>query len=220
MKILLSLLFAFSLQAKEIKVAVIDTGKSFHKNVNLCGSIDLTGDSLDHTDKLGHGSNVSYLISKHAENTPHCQLPIKYFYSKKGKDVLELSNLAIELAIAYKVDVINYSGGGTYFSKRECKSIKRALDAGIKVVAAAGNEGKDLKEEPYYPAMCDNRVIVVGCTDLKASNKGKRINLKVKCSNKGKPKQSGTSQATAIVTGKLIKAMYKQGRKNESKSSK
>lgn len=201
---------------EKIKVAVIDTGKPYVKGIPLCASIDLTGSSLDHTDKNGHGTNVSYLIHKYSKGAHYCQVPINYFGSL-GTDNSVNSNIAFSLAIAYGVDIINYSAGGVNKDNYECSLVKLALDRGIKVVAAAGNEGKDLEEQPYYPALCDDRVIVVSCSNLEKSNYGK-VDFSYKCKNLGKPAMSGTSQATAIATGKLVNLLNKE-RKNGSRKN-
>ncbi len=199
---------------KPIRVAIIDTGKSFLEDTNLCGSIDLVGHSFNHVDINGHGTNVSSLIRDNAGDVNYCELPIRYDHIKKP---MATSNTAFRLAITFPVDIINYSGGGTGIDSEECRTIKLALDRGIKVVAAAGNNGNNLAEEPYYPASCDERVIVVGCSNLESSNYGK-VDFTYKCKQVGSPPMSGTSQATAIHTGKLIQKIYKE-RLNESRKN-
>ncbi len=81
---------------------------------------------------------------------------------------------AIDYAIANGADVINLSFTGFGFSQSLDDAIKRAYDAGIIVVAAAGNEegdegGYSLDKTPMYPACNDggneNRVIGVAATD-------------------------------------------------------
>ncbi|NIA18360.1 MAG: S8 family serine peptidase [Actinobacteria bacterium] len=82
---------------------------------------------------------------------------------------------AIDYAIANGADVINLSFIGFGFSRSLENAIKRAYDAGIVVVAAAGNEqgeegGYSLDNTPMYPACHDgdkgeNRVIGVAATD-------------------------------------------------------
>ncbi len=81
---------------------------------------------------------------------------------------------AIDYAITNGADVINLSFTGVGFSRSLDDAIKRAYDAGIVVVAAAGNEegeegGYSLDDTPMYPACNDggseNRVIGVAATD-------------------------------------------------------
>lgn len=80
---------------------------------------------------------------------------------------------AIDYAIANKADIINFSFVGFDFSRSLYEAIKRAHEAGILMVAAAGNEqqqgeGYDLNDTPMYPACNDgdeNMIIGVAATD-------------------------------------------------------
>ena len=81
---------------------------------------------------------------------------------------------AIDYAIRNGADVINFSFVGFGFSSQLNMAIKRAYDAGIVVVAAAGNEGADglghsLDDKKMYPVCNDgnseNWVIGVAATD-------------------------------------------------------
>jgi hypothetical protein len=222
-KIFFTLLFPLFVSAKPIKVAVIDTGYSnFIKteDVSLCEGLhaDLTKNKtymqnppLD-SHEVRHGSNVSWLIQDQVskENLQHyCIVVIKYFDKKTTNT--QLSSRAIEYAIEIGVDIINYSGGGIQEDSQETELVKKALNSGIIFVAAAGNEGKDLSEQPYYPALSDPRVIVVGNKDsdgkiVKSSNFGAVVDVWEigKDRKAGGVTLTGTSQATAVVTGKII----------------
>ena len=82
---------------------------------------------------------------------------------------------AIDYAIKKEADIINLSFVGYGYSRSLEEKIKEAYDAGIIIVAAAGNDqnggaGGDLDEEPIYPACHDgpageNWVIGVAATD-------------------------------------------------------
>ncbi|MDD5032477.1 MAG: S8 family serine peptidase, partial [Patescibacteria group bacterium] len=82
---------------------------------------------------------------------------------------------AIDYAIANNADVINFSFVGFGYSKALAEAIKRAYDAGIIIVAAAGNEqeegeGYSLDKTPMYPVCHDggngeNMIIGVAATD-------------------------------------------------------
>ncbi len=82
---------------------------------------------------------------------------------------------AIDYAIANGADIINLSFMGFEYSQGLEEAIRRAYQAGIAVVAAAGNEqgegsGYNLDETPMYPACHDgsfgeNMVIGVAATD-------------------------------------------------------
>lgn len=219
--------------AKTIKVAVIDTGFDFKatwqpnsddlpRKPTLCrtGHTDFTGTGIN--DSHGHGTHIAGLIGKYAGYADYCLVILKYY--KPDTDITNLANsiLAINLAIDQKVDVINYSGGGLLKSELECAAIVQALDKGIKVVAAAGNERLDLDKFNYYPALCDPRVIVVEGLDsfgnrVPSSNYSTHKITTVKelgnhvlstLPNGQYGYMTGTSQATAIVSGKTVKKLY------------
>lgn len=101
-------------------------------------------------------------------------MPLKVLDDKGEGNTLNVVR-AVDYAIANGADVINFSFVGTGYSQTLDNAIKRAHDAGIIIVAAAGNEqdegdGYSLDETPMYPACHDgaageNRVIGVAATD-------------------------------------------------------
>lgn len=152
----------------------------------------------------------------------YCQIIIKYYEDDaSGEENLANTIKSLRWAIDQKVDIINYSGGGILRSTEEEKLVKEALDKGIKFVAAAGNEGVNIDFFHFYPAMYDKRIIVVGALvktqsqdRLPASNFGKSVNdwelgsnIISRMINGQYGHMSGTSQATAIKSGKLVREM-------------
>ena len=221
--------------SKPIRIAVIDTGYSntiFNKDVNLCpdGHADMVHGKLflktppSDSSLAKHGTNVAFLIDNQLGQeykNEYCIVIIRYFEDNKYVDHSEKSNKAIEYAILLGVDFINYSGGGMHEIKTETRLVKKALNKGIVFVAAAGNEGQDLDKFKYYPAMSDPRVVVVGNIDKKgkrvsSSNYGKVIDMwemgyRVSA---GGVTLTGTSQSTAIATGRLVKLKIRQQRED------
>ena len=122
-------------------------------------------------DANGHGTNIAGLIAAEANNArgiagvahsyPVRVLPLQImnrFPTTKVSSIVQ----AIDVAIAERVDVINLSLGGTKPSIAEEKAIMKAREAGIIVVASAGNDA--LKGNPLnYPAAYEG-VIAVGAT--------------------------------------------------------
>jgi subtilisin family serine protease len=145
-------------------------------------------------------------------------MSVKY-YSDANTGAVNLRNTvkAINYAVQSGAKIINYSGGGPEFSEEEYLAIKKAEAKGVLFVAAAGNERQDtdLVENYYYPSAYRlSNIISVAATDinnqlLKSSNWGKS---KVDVAAPGENiystlpggrygYMSGTSQATAFVTG-------------------
>jgi major intracellular serine protease len=235
--------------AKPIVIAVIDTGVDSN-NPHLCvkDHKSFTGDNRPLRDAHGHGTHIAGLIAKEAGEGDYCIVSLK-FYSESNPGSINLRNTvnAINYAVDLKVNYINYSGGGEEPSEQEMLAINRAINAGIKVIAAAGNENSNLdKLCSYYPACYNKRIISVGNLEANnsgpelmkdpryaaaakmvglykeyskpeyhrnpSSNYGKRItrwevgtNLESTLPEGKHGKMSGTSQATAVATGKLVK---------------
>lgn len=212
-------------KGKPTVIAVIDTGFGYGfdgqaKQVKLCQfghknfASEAYTDEFHTKDKIpidnhSHGTNVAGLIDKYAKKAGvnYCLVIIEYFDPfSRGQDNEVNTVKAINYATAIKADFINYSGGGEKSYPDEVAAVKKFLDQGGKFIAAAGNEHSDLEKVPYYPAMDDDRVIVVGNKGAPTSNFGKRVNY-VEDGNDVISlgiKLTGTSQAAAITTGKLV----------------
>ncbi len=230
-----TMMLATNVYAKTITVAVVDTGfdmNSQWKSVprlniaqpKICkmGHWNFVGDNEDVTDNHGHGTHIAGVIAKGNENVDYCMVIMKY-YDPKAPGTNNLNNTvkAFRRAVNIKVDVINYSGGGTELSKEECSILKKALDKGIEVVAAAGNEKSDLDSHPYYPALCDSRIRVVENIDKDGnvhslSNYSKTkyrtyaavgVNVISTLPHNSYGYMTGTSQSTAVVTSSIVRQL-------------
>jgi len=257
--LLLMLVPAKATLARTLTVAVIDTGID-KGEANLCRfghksflpSKNGVKDSALQ-DNHGHGTHIAGIINTNAGEGNYCLVSIK-FYSESNPGWKNLANemAAFRYAINIKVDFINLSGGGPERNPQEEALIKEALDKGITVVVAAGNEDADLNKEcNYFPACYDKRLVVVGnLQENKAwvelandpawtqlaqlagygDKLGKVETSRSPSSNYGDVvnrwevgtdvlstlpggqygHMTGTSQATAVATGKLLKARLKK----------
>jgi cell wall-associated protease len=220
--------------AKQIKVAVIDTGINnamLKTPARLCpeGHDDFTADKDPFLDNNGHGTHISGIIQAGAKKINYCQIILKFYSKNSNEPENHLYNTikAFRKAIKLKVDVINYSSAGSDLSKNEVRVVKKALDAGIKVVVSAGNDGKPLELYPTYPGCSDSRIFVVaakkrnGKRDLASnySNKSKVNKCKgtmveefgtvtIPFSDGTTQMMRGSSQAAAIRTVKEILRSY------------
>jgi subtilisin family serine protease len=223
-----------------IKIAVIDTGiaDSLRYSPMICetGSKDFTDTGL--TDHHGHGTHIAGLIDQYAKNkflgygvypktianmkANFCIVVLKYYDpTKPYNNNLESMKKAIRAAIDEKVDFINISGGGTDSSSEEKALVEEALNKGITLVFAAGNEKSDIDQagKHYYPAYYDKRIVVVGNKEesgkrAPTSNYGSTVkvwefgtNARSYSSAEGQAFMTGTSQATAIKTGKMVREL-------------
>ncbi len=158
----------------KVKVAIIDSGVDYTEDVDVYmrknfipGEDDV---SIIYEDGCGHGTSVAGIIAAKDNDTGITGInPDVELYSAK---VLDRNNTApvsrvieaIYWAIDNDVNIINISFGTAQKSAALEQAIQDAYDAGILLIAAAGNNGTI-----EYPAAYDE-VIAVGSVD----SKGKR----------------------------------------------
>lgn len=196
--------------------------------VDLHGHGTHVSDTIDQYAKgrprIQHKSLYAGSIKFLNPKTDYCQISLRYYDPNElGEVVQQNMTRAYEYAAKLKVDIVNVSGGGVgYPDKRERAAVEKLLNQGVIFVAASGNTGLnlDLPSNKFYPASYDKRIIVVGALDvdlrthLGFSNYGKDVDVWelgqsvwAVLPNKSFGFMSGTSQATAITTGKLLRKM-------------
>jgi major intracellular serine protease len=167
-------------KGKGVKVAVLDTGCDIsHPDLKdrVIGGRNFTDDDRSNpeifNDYNGHGTHVAGTIAA-TENTsgvigvaPEAGLLIVKVLNKAGSGRYEWIIKGIEYAIDQNVDIISMSLGGPTDVPELHAAIKSAVEKGILVVCAAGNEGDgdDSTNEFAYPG-CYNEVISVGAISL------------------------------------------------------
>ena len=204
------------------RVAVIDTGLDL-TDPRFSSLLCKDGNHWDfvlkkpvQSDYNGHGTHVAGLIKKYAGNASYCFLIYRYFEYDifSGNDNLKNEIQAIKQAVKDGATIINISGGGRDRSYEECKTIENA--SSVRFVLAAGNNGENIDFGHFYPACCgSSNITIVGSTNkdgvkLSSSNYGNSVTawelgLNVESTVPGGTGvMSGTSQATAITTGKIV----------------
>ncbi|HXV67039.1 MAG TPA: S8 family serine peptidase [Nitrosopumilaceae archaeon] len=138
-----------------IKIAVIDTGVDYnHPDLfgfgadgKVIGGYDYVDNDDSPIDENGHGTEVAGIIAADGQLqgvAPKSKI-LAYRVSENGEAVSsELIIKAIEQAILDKADVINISLGINITNKKIDLVVNKAIEQGIVVVAAAGNNGPDL----------------------------------------------------------------------------
>ncbi len=205
-----------------------DDGNGFIDDVNGWNFVSNTNDL---TDNHGHGTHIAGIIGAEGDNgkgisgiSPHVSLMILKYFDPKVPNTDNLKNTirAMQYATQMGAMIINYSGGGTDFSKEEYDAVKAAEKKGILFVAAAGNEQTNSDTNHYYPAdyKLSNIISVTAINPstevLSSSNWGTETvdiaapgqNISSTLPGNFYGLMTGTSQATAFVSGAaaLIKA--------------
>jgi Subtilase family len=185
------------------------------------------------TDSHGHGTHIVLTIQEQLRDAPkdaYCLVVLKYWTpgiptSKAVKN----STRAFERSLNMKADVINYSSSGAARDDKESVVIKSILDSGIRIISAAGNDSAFIPADSEtsrllaaaiknktltFPGGYDNRVVVVGNSNRDGSrnptsNWGDRVDVWEVGTDIEQVgvKMTGTSQATAVHTGKVVRQM-------------
>ena len=203
----------YKLKAKSnINIAVVDSGINYNhelfKNRIVRTKMDFsTENSGDEMDTYDHGTLVSGPIVK---STPSNVKLYNYkIYNSQGKSTSSIALSAFEYIkqLKNKPDIINCSIG---FGSGLGTVIDELVDMGITVVAAAGN---DRKEVWYQPAIFDSTITVAATNYYSKacsfSNYGAKVDISApgeyihtvdKNSNSDYTFANGTSLATPFVS--------------------
>jgi len=203
--------------ANSIKVGVIDTGISNkHPDLfaNIKGGVNTINPFKSWNDDNGHGSHVAGIIAALDNDIgvigagPQIDLYAIKALGSNGSGYLSDVIEGIDWAIANNMQVINMSLGTTSDIQSFHEAVIRAKEAGIIVVAAAGNSGAAVNYPAAYP-----EVIAVSAIDqdnviASWSSRGPEVDLAAPgvsiystYKGKGYATLSGTSMAAPHVAG-------------------
>jgi cell wall-associated protease len=202
---------------EEIIVAVIDDGVNVNHvelQKNIVDPYDVLSRASQFSVPSDHGTHIAGIIVGEMDNpnggtgiAPMVRvMPINVFNGEEAytSDIIT----AIEYAISHGADIINLSLGMYEYSLALNEAIQNAYQAGLIIVAAAGNEKTGL---PSYPAAYENVVSVSSIDESNIpssfSNYGQTIDIAAPGSFiysslwTGYGYMSGTSMAAPMVAG-------------------
>ena len=211
---------------EKVKVAVLDSGVSYNEGIDVCQRVNLVNESNINPcfeDATGHGTGIAGMIvgNKEKGGLDGVSNDIALY----SVQVLDQNNVApvsrivegIYWCINNGIDVINLSLGCKYDTEILSTAVRDAINAGIILVAAAGNAGED-NGQLEYPAAY-NEVVAVGSSDehnhVSTFTSGKnRIDVMALGEKTwtysmlgGYMAVDGTSIATAQVTGVVTRVL-------------
>lgn len=174
-------------------IALIDTGVGESANViDRVSVIEEPETSTEHGDAM-----LQAIVSQN----PDAKILSIRAMNSNGFGTISSLVAAMEYAISENVDMINLSlYARTTLSTSVLKSeIQKAVDAGIIVIGAAGNDGVDVVD--YVPGSVESAYIIGAATEdgsrLETSNFGATVDYNVVAES--------TSEATALFTGYVSK---------------
>ena len=153
-----------------VKVAVVDTGIDHtHPDLSVAGGYKIIWYD-DYDDVLGHGTHVAGIIAAKRNNfgvigmAPEAELYSLKIFTAAGTTTLSFVVDALQWSIDHGIDIVNMSFGSSATSAALRDACKNAYDAGVLLVASAGNSGNGITDTTGYPAKYDT-VVSVGAID-------------------------------------------------------
>lgn len=214
---------------KNVKIAIMDSGISPHADLKIAGGQSFVSYTTSYKDDSGHGTHVAGIVG--AQNNglgivgvaPDASLYALKVLDENGQGYLSDMISAIDWAITNHMDILNLSLGSMEPSYVLERALTKAYQSGMLIVAAGGNDGTGAGngDNVAYPAKYP-AVIAVSAVDQNNvrgsfSATGNAIEytapgvdiVSTHLDNKY-VSYSGTSMATAFVTGSLalLKEMY------------
>lgn len=169
-------------EGQAVVVAVLDTGVDLtHPDLaaNLVAGKSFIAGQLTPDDDNGHGSHVAGVVAAVANNggvigvAPEARImPVKVLnYAGSGTDTGVASGII--WAVNNGAQVINLSLGSVYNSPAIADAVSYAAEAGVVIVAAAGNcgdhnypfNGCNYEDQPAYPAALPEVIAVAATTE-------------------------------------------------------
>lgn len=195
-----------------INIAILDSGINYNhelfKNRVVRTNADFSTDaSDDEMDKYGHGTKVAGAIAKSTPSNVKLSCYKTFDYKGYGTSSMAVTAFEYIKQLSNKPDIINCSFSGTGSLGT---IVDELVDMGVTVVAAAGNDGKEVYEQP---AIFDSVITVAAtnqygnarsssnygsCVDISAP--GESVYTANMSSNTAYEPASGTSLAAPFVS--------------------
>ncbi|MDC0055528.1 S8 family serine peptidase [Deltaproteobacteria bacterium] len=167
------------LTGQGVTMCIVDSGIDMShealKNVNLAGWKDFIGNETEAYDDQGHGTMMAGIIvagDGMKSVAPNVELYVAKALAKNGSGSDAGVSDAIDWCVDQGADIISLSLGGApgiipsaFEGSSSSSAARDAIDAGILVVAAAGNDGDEPSDDNVDSPGGEEDVICVGAVD-------------------------------------------------------
>ncbi|MDP3487123.1 MAG: S8 family peptidase, partial [Bacillota bacterium] len=173
------------LTGRGVTVAIIDTGIARHPDLagRIVGFKDLVQRSRRPYDNNGHGTHVAGIVAgsgrvsqnRYAGIAPGVKLVGVKVLDRNGSGMLSTVLMGLDWCLAnkdrYNIRIVNMSLGAPALTPHAidpmCRAAQKLSDAGILIIAAAGNSGP-AEQSIESPACCPATVAVGAANDRSA----------------------------------------------------
>jgi thermitase len=218
------------------KPGVDDDGNGYIDDIHGFAFVDKPVPTTNPMDDNGHGTHCAGTIGARGNNgigvvgvSWNVKMMALKFLGADGSGTLEGAIKAIDYARTNGAKILSNSWGGGGESQALREAILSANSAGALFIAAAGNDGANIDNNPHYPASYDvPNMLAVAAIDNNGrlasfSNYGKRAThvaapgvnvfssyIKASAADTGYQTLSGTSMATPHVSGVVALLLSKE----------
>ncbi|MBB5350732.1 F0F1-type ATP synthase membrane subunit c/vacuolar-type H+-ATPase subunit K [Haloferula luteola] len=203
-----------------VRIAIIDSGVVAHPELRpATESIEIVPFPQDLSKTHPHGTSVASVIQGQGPRinglAPAAEIiSIRAIDDEGQTDAYDFA-AALLAAIDARVDLVNLSVGSLTGSSLEADAVQQAIDAGIVVVAAAGNDAHDhLRFPAAYPGVISVGAIDAGGERMAFSNTGDHlaivapgVAMLTAAPGNGYILTSGTSVSAPLVTAAIAATM-------------
>ena len=207
-----------------VKVAVVDTGIDVdHPDLDVAGGANFDRRAKSYDDNNGHGTHVAGTIAAKENGigvvgvAPKAELYAVKVLDRKGSGLTSQVIAGIDWAVANGMDVVNLSLGSNYPNSDLEDALELAMQAGVIIVAAAGNDGSAVDFPGAYASTIGVGAINPDQTLAYFSSRGAEVDVVAPgvavystYRGGGYRELQGTSMATPHVAGlaALFRAKY------------
>lgn len=165
-------------------VAIIDSGIFPHPDLKdrIVGWVDFANHKSKPVDTYGHGTHVAGIVAGSGKKSDGKVKGVAPDANLVGlrigsvQDAIAAIDWCIENKEQYNLGVINLSLGDRARVPAQqdpwCQAVQRAIDAGLTVVVAAGNEGESGLHSIATPGISPNAITVGGLDDQGTADPG------------------------------------------------